>query len=728
MSANPDRLYELLPAIYRLRDAERGWPLRALLRVIGEQLDLVEEDVAQLYENWFIETCDDWVVPYLGDLVGHQPVSETRDPGALAGPLLRALVPRREVANTVRYRRRKGTLALLEELGRDVADWPARAVELARLVDRTASVRLAPGIPQRGGTVELRRGDVLERLDGPFDDVPHTVDVRRVGSSRTRGRYHAAGVGLFIWRLRPYSITATPAYNLEQVSAVSYTFSVLGNDTPLFHRPRQDSGPIAIAGALDLPTSISRRRLASSLDAYYGPDRSLAIWDRPPVGDPPPPPISAERLVVTDLGDWRYQPHGDQVAVDPVLGRIAFPLDRPPEAGVWVSYHHGFSADVGGGEYARPMAPVEGTLYRVGPGWAHDTLQAALAAWYEDAPDQAVIELARGQVFTEEVRIRLRRGQHLVIRAAERARPVIRLLDRMSNLPDPMRITVEDSEQDGEETGAGPCPEQARLTLDGLLIAGRGVHVRGPLAELCIRHCTLVPGWSLDPDCQPQRPNEPSLELYNTHGRVHIERSIVGTIQVHRDAVRTDPIPIAVIDSILDATDQARDALGAPGRRCAHAVLTARRSTIIGRVDVHACELAENSLFLGHLLVARRQRGCIRFCYVPPGSRTPRRYHCQPDEVVAGRPAGEREAEATRVRPRFDSTRYGTPTYCRLAPSTAPEILRGADDRSEMGVFHHLYQSQRAAALQARLDEYTPAGMEAGLIDAIEPAPSRSRR
>ncbi|MGH9809141.1 MAG: hypothetical protein ACRD9W_18130, partial [Terriglobia bacterium] len=67
---NADRLYDLLPAVHRLRDADRGYPLRALLLVISEQVNLVDADIAQLYENWFIETCQAWVVPYIGDLVG----------------------------------------------------------------------------------------------------------------------------------------------------------------------------------------------------------------------------------------------------------------------------------------------------------------------------------------------------------------------------------------------------------------------------------------------------------------------------------------------------------------------------------------------------------------------------------------------------------------------------------------------------------------------------------
>ena len=70
-----NRLYELLPAIHRMRDAERGYPLKALLQVIAEQVNVVEDDIAQLYENEFIETADDWVVPYIGDLVGYRPVT-----------------------------------------------------------------------------------------------------------------------------------------------------------------------------------------------------------------------------------------------------------------------------------------------------------------------------------------------------------------------------------------------------------------------------------------------------------------------------------------------------------------------------------------------------------------------------------------------------------------------------------------------------------------------------
>lgn len=130
----PDGLAELLPQWHRLRDAEHGEPLRALLAVIAEQVDRVRDGVAQQYDDWFVETAAAWVLPYLGDLVGYRPLpgyervlaTGLRDgglPDSSRRRLAEALAPRRDVAATVGNRRRKGTLALLEELSESVAGW-----------------------------------------------------------------------------------------------------------------------------------------------------------------------------------------------------------------------------------------------------------------------------------------------------------------------------------------------------------------------------------------------------------------------------------------------------------------------------------------------------------------------------------------------------------------------------------------------------------------------------
>ena len=104
----------------------------------------------------------------------------------------------------------------------------------------------------------------------------------------------------------------------------------------------------------------------------------------------------------------------------------------------------------------------------------------------------------------------------------------------------------------------------------------------------------------------------------------------------------------------------------------------------------------------------RRQEGCARFSYLSPGSLSPRRFRCQP---ATG-------ADAARVRPIFTSTRFGAPGYFQLSDRSAPEILRGADDESELGAFHDLFLPQREAHLRARLDEYLRFGLEAGVLHA----------
>jgi hypothetical protein len=722
MSAATDRLYELLPAIYRLRDAEQRGPLLGLLQVIAEQVELVEEDIDQLYANWFVETCQDWVVPYIGDLVGYHPAQSPDDADQATSPRGQRreafLFPRRAVANAVRDRRRKGTLALLESLATDFAGWPARAVEFYRLLGVAQPVHLlgtsevVPRIWRRWGrTAALWLGDVLDRRDGPFDELAHTVDVRRVGSRRTQGRYDIPSVGLFVWRLGAYPVTRTPALCLEDQDPHRYTFSILGNDTPLFTRPRRELVPTHIAGELNVPTPIRRRAFQRREAAYYGTGTSLEIL----IGEPPAL-VPPERIIPANLDRWRYRPRPGDVAVDPELGRILFShrLLGATRQGVRVSYLYGFSADIGGGEYERPLSARPGSIVQRVSG--NRELRRRLAPWIDEdrldaQPPDAVIEITDSQVYDLPLGLKLRPGHRLQLRAANRRRPVIRLPDWRPG-PDALRVS-------GEEGSA--------FTLDGLLVAGNAVQVDGDLAELAIRHCTLVPGWGLHADCEPRRPARPSLELIDTDARVTIEHSIVGSIEVLHDPVRRDPVRIRISDSIVDATAAEREALGALGGGIAHVVATFERVTVIGQIRTHAIDLADNSIFGGHVEVARRQLGCMRFCSIVPGSRTPRRYECQPDLVEARvdkllPPSQERDRarrrERLRVRPAFNSLRYGTPAYCQLAATCASEITEGADDEAEMGAFHDLYQPQRAAALRAALEEFTPAGMDVGIIDA----------
>ena len=733
---NNDRLYNLLPAIYQIRDVENGGPLKELLKVISEQVNLVEADIDRLYENWFIETCEDWVVPYIAELVGYRPLQEAGKLGDVrtdAGRIRnKALIPRREVANTIRYRRQKGTLALLELLANDVAGWPARAVEYFKLLGWTQAVNF-PHL-DRARTVDVRNGSALDHLGGPFDPVARSVDVRRINSRFSVGRHNIPSVGVFLWRLKSYLVPQTSAFGGESKGTHRFTFSVLGNDAPLFVKASPESDPAAIAEELNLPVPVRRRLLAESLDALYGENKSFYIWTGVRKGNKVEKvPVPRHQIVPANLSKWQYLPAPGTVAVDPLLGRIAFPPGAAPKHGVWVRYHHGFSADIGGGVYRRALSQqTPFTLYQVGEGAAFDTIDKALNVWRDDKPAHAVVEIVDSRDYTEPINVEFDDGhQSLQLRAGVNARPVIRLLDRRASQSDAFTVVGRSGE---------------RFTLDGILVAGRGVQVSGELKQLTIRHTTLVPGWAVDHDCEPREPTEPSLEVESPNVCVVIEHSIVGSIQINpilmppnaqelgkeweipeaKEArcgglgpgYRLDPIRVCIRDSIIDATGTDLEAIGAPGCPVAHAILNIARTTVFGQVQVHAIELGENSIFEGKITVARRQIGCLRFSWVEPGSRAPARHACQPDlaQATVGKDPAMRAAAVLRVRPQFSSRRYGRPDYAQLGSHCADDIRRGADDESEMGVFHDLFQPQRLANLRARLDEYVPSSADVGIV------------
>jgi len=261
MSFNADKLYNLLPAIHRIRDIDQGEPLRALLAVITQQVGILEEDLEQLYDNQFIETCAPWVLPYIGDLIGYRSLHPI-------GP--DQVTPRAEVANTIGYRRRKGTASVLEQLARDVTGWNARAVEFFQLLAWTQFVnhiRLTSFY-----SPDLRHWEPLGRLGTAFETTAHTVDVRHI--ERAEGKYNIQNVGIFFWRLNAFRIRNSPAVRVDDHR---FLFSPLGANMPLFTRPQTEKSITHLAEPINVPEPISRRVLDAYLANYYGPDLSIFI-------------------------------------------------------------------------------------------------------------------------------------------------------------------------------------------------------------------------------------------------------------------------------------------------------------------------------------------------------------------------------------------------------------------------------------------------------------------
>ena len=220
-----------------------------------------------------------------------------------------------------------------------------------------------------------------------------------------------------------------------------------------------------------------------------------------------------------------------------------------------------------------------------------------------------------------------------------------------------------------------------RIVLDGLLIAGWGIHVHGHLTQVVFRHCTLVPGLGLHLECQPKHHDHPSMKVTNTTAWVTIVKSITGPIRIEQGPDLL-PLRLAIADSILDALSAAYPAIhGDCERDFARTSVDIRRCTVLG---VRTCTrpawwrtVSSPAL----LLVERRQTGCVRFCYLPPDSRTPRRYECQPDLALAALcppvdPAAQAAAKR-RVRPLIESeamARRPTPASPMIVPTRSSAV------------------------------------------------------
>lgn len=777
---DPDGLYALLPAFYREQDADQGYPLRALLRLVAEQAALVESDIGALYDNLFIETCQPWVIPYIGDLVSNNLLYDaTRLTGPdtaaslfpdLTGRDLRppiAARARADVAKTIYYRRRKGTLPMLEELARDVTGWPAHAVAF---FERLGWHQHREHLRLSNVWTDVRVVERIDRINGPFEEASHTPDVRAIASEE--GWYNIRNIGFFVWRLRSYPLERVPARR-QPVPAPDWQYRVspLGNDAPLFTRWRREGDEAGLATELHVGGPLRRAFFYTDLERYRalpvppprpdfsdlygqfdpipgspltpGPECSLfLIRNNVPVAlsqNPAAPDAAFQpQIQCGRLDPWPVaQPVGKVIVVDVTAGRLAVG-DGWGDATTALDafYHYGFSADLGGGPYERrkwliAAAPEVTRLYVQEdavspPPGTFVSLTAALTAWQTAQRPNTVITILDSRTYALPATILLRNEGWLAIEAANGERPLLQ------TRPAGLEIQV------SPPAIVGDRERNAVLTLNGVIVEGH-LHVTGEPGRLRLLHATLIPGRRLIGGGFPLTNGANSASLIveggtpaaplNAKFRLEIAFSIVGPLVVpeHADG-------IWLLDSIVDGIGPANNRFGVPAISGAAGALTppgpplaAERVTILGQTGVKQLDASE-TIFAGQATVQRTQAGCVRFSFVPPGSVTPRRYECQPERAVqaeiASRQPTPSPAEQQAIRdfiegwllPAFTATQYGQPAYAQLRVSSPLEIRTGAEDGSEMGAFCHLKQPQREDNLRIRLEEYLPFGLEAGII------------
>ncbi|HEY5308534.1 MAG TPA: hypothetical protein VIK97_08510, partial [Casimicrobiaceae bacterium] len=254
---------------------------------------------------------------------------------------------------------------------------------------------------------------------------------------------------------------------------------------------------------------------------------------------------------------------------------------------------------------------------------------------------------------------------------------------------------------------------RGRLVLDGLVLSGGELQLvvaagDNEPRELVLRHCTLVPGLTLNTDGSAATPGAPSLVVDHAFTRVALEQCIVGPLRIDEDTT------ITLADCIVDAGSLEGIAYEGTVADRPGAEMNIQDSTVIGKLHVRLMRLASDTIFFAQLAaidtwaaplwVERKQEGCVRFCFTPVGSLLPRHFHCVPDEPHP------------HALPHFTSLRYGDPGYAQLRSATDRAIREGASDGGEIGVMHPLHQPQRETNLRIRFDEYLRFGLHAGVF------------
>jgi hypothetical protein len=486
-----DKLWNLLPATYRNLDSDvfnAPGPLREIVNRIGTQAAILRRSMDRLWEDQSIETCDDWVISYIGDLLATNLVAS-----------LDARGQRLDVAKTIYYRRRKGTVSILEEIAANITGWDAHVVEFFRRLGRTRhcfdpeigspassadpasalALQLEEGLIGRwthtgiGGWADLRNVYGATKSRTAFDEYFHTADFRR-GHDMV-GWHNIPRLGVFLWRLYSFAFDQSTPVPMTGCTD-QYSFDPTGREIPLFaasvRTPSTSYGDNWVSpqewqlpGPIATPLLVAALRDPDTIPLYaaIAPDggslvpNSMGVYQKPGL-----------EYVLLDPPHF-IDPVTNRITIFPEIGRFRV-LDPPAGEPLFVTYNYGFSSTIGAGPFTRRLRGVP-----IVPPPAPAAVMQGGGTVPVQTPTGTTI-LADSLTYTsvsDATNI-----QDVAIQAADKKRPVLRM-----PAPDPAVSEWSLTGTDGSS-----------LRLEGLLICGGDIVLRGKFANVTLSCCTLDPG------------------------------------------------------------------------------------------------------------------------------------------------------------------------------------------------------------------------------------------
>jgi hypothetical protein len=734
-----EKIWRLIPGIYRDEDAKSATPgaLWAFVEVLAEQAAVERRSIDRLWTDSTIVDCDDWVIPYIADLLGTRLISEQNSAGRRA-----------DVANTLKYRRRAGTLALLSMLADDIAGWDAVPVEAFKRLWRTWHSLDCPAKPgpatrtPQHGHARLDAFRVGELLHGPFDETSHFPDFRRLRG--LSGRYNIPKVNLHVYRQHAFLLQGATPHRFDDTH---YTLDPSGRDIPLFRpgRPISQDCKIGVEWEMRAPlscalfndgryavtvaaagASIGAALLAVEGNVYRTAD---AIIDRAerlkgsPLTDaegeallrtaltpdsnranlfddaismaigslPSTDPLRTGELFGGNLANWETavpDPWDWVLAlVDPANSRVL--LADPPAPGDALHslrYFEGRFAGIGAGSHPRQENLVQGALTPLPDSPSLFAL-----------PDSGKHQINDSQTYDHPADTDLTLTDDLLVQAADGERPYVRITATVPGAGQPARFVI-DADAAGRsvtidgvwfgiyESGQTAVADAAADPLETV------IELAGDFDTVTLRNVTLDPGGIRARFTAGQTFVIPTirLELSGAIDRLIIDRCVTGPVEEAENASdHCSANRVCIVGSIIFGTDDR------PAFRGRYATLEIARSTIFG--DIEATRfLIEDSIIQGTASAQDPQGSCVR-------------YTAAAETAAISLPNAYRCVTWADAMPNhfFVSRRFGDPGLAQLSETAPESIRRGAENTSEMGAYNNTLDAIKRDDLIFKLAEFT---------------------
>ncbi|MBC8488711.1 MAG: hypothetical protein H8D45_22020 [Bacteroidetes bacterium] len=733
-----EKLWEMIPAIYRHEDGLDTNPnmgvLRSFVLLFAEQAAILRRSHDRLWGDQFIDLCCDWAVPYIADLVGTRLVSAKNKRGR-----------RIDVAKTIYYRRRKGTLRVLEELISDITGWEGVVVEKFKRLGRSrhgldpfpSSLSGMHTKTLPGGWADIRQQQGSELTLSPFDEFYYTADVRQ--QNGTDGLFGIPKLAFYLYKLQSFRVEDVEPFDLGD--GLKYGFDPSGRDIPLFarrnrpddwdewrsayewelplpircrllghteylitesHIQKLNSGPGLSTGAINDLRSMSnvhfytecRLKLTLQTLSNYNeiknpaillpllgysiidkcgkktllPDYFQATGSKASndysiaVEDITSSEIfSSDKIVPGNLKNWTNNaPDEKKIIIDPEYGRLLF-TDNESGREVSVSYHYGFSGNVGAGTYDRQdILEIESNS---------SIIVGGKGMSFFDIKNNGITQINDNKTYWPTCN--KNKIVNMTFQAANQKRPYIRL-------DDPWIM------------GSG-VNKDSNLCIDGLWFGSTGSQeliIQGDFECVVIKHCTLDPGGDIDMEGNIIHPLP--LVIEGNIETLILDSSITAPIFCRNGGLVEN---LKIYDSIIQSVD-AEFAL-----QINNGSVEMNRVTVFGAIEVLRLFASETILTNSSKVskVKDTQNSCFCFSAAPIDSRLPKPY--------------ESYLYSGDTNFWFTSKKFGQPGFAQILDISPVEIRRGAENGSEMGAFSSLINPIKMDSLRAKVEEYMPFGL-----------------